>query len=385
MVGIETTPRAAHSTIAEWYATVLEGSDRAAVNSLRDMYGAGAPGCTGFIVTGACEFRCNHCIYGDGYERFNRGMPVDDWNRILRAIDGELKTPTYFYGGRAVTDDGVAVLTALREVAPAATIGLVDNGISIVRHLSALQKARLDWLDLSFDGTREAHDRQRGRAGSFEAALAGAKQVRSQRVAPKVSVLTCVTRYNAADVVPMIRLLHGHGQRNFFLIPVVVVEGQRPDAQLRVPAADLARIANDCWTQLTALDDTYVELAIFEPEDLLEVAAGTATEHLRVAENHVFAERTVGNSSFCMRYWPASLDGMREFIVNPDGRVILPKSMAWGSVPAGRVIGNLLEEGPRETWRRLPDSPAFEEFACELRRERQVLGKSLGRLLRMEE
>ncbi len=74
-----------------------------------------------------------------------------------------------------------------------------------------------------------------------------------------------------------------------------------------------------------------------------------------------------------INYYPSSLTGTREFIVNTNGDVIVPKSMAAGKIAAEHVLGNVLKQSPLGIVKALPGSREFDFYVEELLLERKKL------------
>lgn len=330
---------------------------------LRGLYRRVRPPVAELIGTGACAFRCLHCIYPPDYARWNPSLPPEAWEGILRQL-WVLGIRTFVYAGRQLDEGGVRLLEWLRRRFPGARIGLIDNGISLQPYLSALAEIRPDWVDISLDGMPEAHDRQRGQAGAWARALEGALRLKAMGVTPKVNILTCMTTINRASIPEMVRHVAALGFPNFFVTPVTVVEGLRPEGGLRVKGTDLVAFVGAMREALDAARDLWVELLLFDAGYMAEFlrAAGDSLRGWAPAGDHLRRSFRRGGSECVIRYYPSSLGGLREVIVNADGDVILPLSVAWGRIPSSARLGSLLRESPRAILERLPDSGAFQFF-----------------------
>jgi len=341
---------------------------------LAELYSRFWPTQGELIFTGGCEFECQHCIYPPDYGRFNAGLPPEAWERVFRDLVAGLGMTTFVCGGRAVTRDGVEALARLRAVAPDGRIGMIDNGISFVPHRERLAELRLDWIDVSLDGDEAAHDRQRGRPGSFRAGLAGAQWLMTERIAPRVNILTCLTVLNAGTVTSMMSRLNAEGFKNFFVTPVSVAE-PRPLRHLVVEAAGFAAFVESLARATESLNDAHLEVEIHDVRYLrflLEFAPGLLRNGL-AERDHIRWVVVNGATPLYVNYYPLSLSGTRELIVNTNADVVAPKAMAWGRVPRNAVVGNLMAEPAAALIRRLPESPAFTFFEAELEREREAL------------
>lgn len=333
------------------------------------------------IIAGACPFACKHCIYPTRFPQLNAELDVEQWRRVLDVCVHELGMTTFVHSGRSVNRAGVDILLYLRRIAPGARIGLIDNGISYVPFRSQLADIGLDWIDISIDGLEAEHDRQRGRPGAFRDAVDGALWLMSHAVTPRVSVLTCLTSINVATVIPMIRALNAQSFKNFFVTPVTVVDDLQPHPSLRVDASRFSSFLRDLLFEAARLDDAWVEVNMFGAEYFSALAAGHPDwardflpQHDALSRRTSFAGgRPDTTTDFSVNFLPASLTGLREFIVNTNGDVILPKAVSFGQVPPDCIIGNMARDPATALVGDLASSPAFQGYVDDFRRERRLL------------
>ena len=238
-----------------------------------------------------------------------------------------------------------------------------------------------DWIDISLDGQEREHDSQRGREGSYRAGIEGARWLVRNGVAPKVNILTCLTALNRTSVIPMIRELNAEGFKNFFITPVTIVEGLRPASSLRVSAESLVEFVAELREVLPTLDHAWVEFTLFSAEYAENMARLAPDFWRKLAfdrdalswselSGDVEAQR---GSQLAVRYYPSSLTGVRELIVNTNGDVIVPKSMAAGRIARHDVAGNLLRQDVRQVVAGLTQTEAFGFYWKELQQERKLL------------
>lgn len=325
------------------------------------------------IFTGACEFTCLHCVYPPSFARHNRPMPVTNWQAMLKDIQQGLSINTFVYGGRSVTQEGIDAMAWLRRFSPSAQIGLIDNGISMLPNRDRLHDIKADWIDISLDGQEAAHDLQRGRIGSYRAGLEGARWLVREGLAPKINILTCLTSLNRHAVVPMIRDLNAEGFRNFFVTPVTLVPDTHLSPELELSPEEIAGIIEELRQCMDSLDEAWLEFTMFSERYASAVAnfapevwAGLQPEREGLSWRSAASQ---GASELWVRYYPASLTGTRELIINTKGDVITPKSMAYGKVPQPRIFGNLMRTKANDLWRRLPELSAFGYYEAELKAE----------------
>jgi MoaA/NifB/PqqE/SkfB family radical SAM enzyme len=375
------TPRAEEgSAITQWRAAVCASEGDAAF-LLADIYRDFWPTQGELIFTGACAFQCVHCIYPPSFAKHSRSLGAEQWLGLLGSLAREIGIKTFVYGGRSINAEGITVMRSIRKSFPEAAIGMIDNGISMLPHLRDLHEVRADWLDVSLDGLEEDHDRQRGKRGSFRDGLRGAIYLKEYGFAPRVNILTCLTSLNYRSVCSMIRQVNALGFKNFFITPVTLADGVGPAADLRLSKGQLRLFLEELQEVVSELDDAWVEVLLFSADYAEEIASELPELWcgFKVGRDEIYwdlrepgAQGGAANPLF-MRYYPLSLTGIRELIVNTNGDVIVPKAMAYGKVPAEMVLGSLLNEAPGQLVRDVPERPAFEFYRSELRKEASLL------------
>ena len=362
--------------IQHWLAAMMGHPDQAS-GHLQAAYRDNWPTQGELIFTGACEFTCQHCIYPPSFAKYNRPMSAENWKPLLADIHNELGINTFVYGGRSVTADGIDVLAWLRSRFPSVRIGLIDNGISMLPVRERIREVRADWLDVSLDGQEDAHDRQRRRNGSYREGLEGALWLMREGMAPKVNILSCLTRLNRHSIIPMIRDLNAEGFKNFFIIPITLVQGTHLSPELALSAVELTQFIHELRSNLGSLDDAWVEISMFSANYAQAVAMMIPDmwqEFEPERDGLVWRdEPTHSGTDFFVWYYPTSLTGTRELIVNTKGDVIVPKSMAYGKVAQDQILGNLLHTRGCDLLEQVPDTPAFGFYRCELDNELNTL------------
>ena len=366
--------------IDRWCSAIrLDGEH--AFDELRAAYHDNWPVLGEFIFTPACEFQCQHCIYPPSYVRFNRGLGVEQWVSMLQDISGNLGIRNFVYAGRSLTTEGVQVLARLRDRLPEALIGVIDNGISMRRVADQLADLHLNWIDISLDGLEREHDLQRGRNGSFRAGLEGALWLAENGVAPKVNILTCLTRFNQRSVIPMLQELNQVGFRSFFITPVTIIDGVRPSPSLRPTQGEFAEFLEELRAAMPLLYDAWVEVTVFSAT----YAAGIARLNPNIWRNFerdrdglTWSERSrcrfaSVTNDLVIRYYPSSLSGTKSLIINTNGDVIVPKAVATGRISNDHVVGNLLQQAARDIVAGVTSSKAFAFYQQEFLNEKQLL------------
>ncbi len=200
------------------------------------------PAAVQWLATKACDLSCPHC-YTDAKRRTRDELTTAEVKRLVIDELVSLGRPTLVVaGGEALlrTDIDEVVTYAGKVGVP---WSLHTHGRFVLEHERMFRGHVPVMVAVSLDGTRDVHDLFRGRSGSFDAALAAVRALKSWGV-PEVVLGTTVTRDNAdslADILPVVVRsgadswgLHlvapeGRGARDATLLPT--------DDQLRRVAA----------------------------------------------------------------------------------------------------------------------------------------------------
>ena len=180
---------------------------------------ADAPFYLQWHITSRCNLRCAHCyqsdyadqisesLFQEGLEKFGRHLSRAGAKGQINLTGGEpMLHPDFFSFAQKIRDAGhrLAILTN----------GTLIDAAAASR-LAALQPV---FVQISLDGTREAHERIRG-AGSFDAAVAGIDALASAGV--KVLVSFTAQKSNAHCFEALVRFCGEHGVHKFWWDRVV--------------------------------------------------------------------------------------------------------------------------------------------------------------------
>lgn len=344
--------------------------------ALRDIYRTQRPSVAELILEAYCPNRCKHCIYPPDYHRFNETLSSGKWAEVLRKLYANIGLRTFIFSGRSLTGKGINVIRAFRHEFPDGRIGLICEGRSLEPLAAGIISLAPDWVDVSLDGMENEHDTQRDDPGSFQRSIDVLRLLKDSGVLPKINILTCLTTLNMGSVLDMIGLLNGEGFKNFFITPVTVARGYRPDPALEPKMADFVRFVDRLVSFAETLADSWVELDIYEAiyARAIQMFRPELFSGFVIDDEHLEFVRENGDNEIHLAYYPSSLTGLREFIVNSDGRVIPPKVMAMGKIPKKLIFGNALDlTGERDIFDGLMNSEAFSFYVAELLQEKALL------------
>ena len=367
-----------HSPIEAWAELINSDYSRQELaERLRRIYRSRGPCYAEIILEGKCPNRCEHCIYHPDYPHFNKTLAPDKWFTILNRVITKLEMRKVIFDGRSYTHESLGIIRQFRRSFPEVLLGLISDGPNLEPYLGEIEEIAPDWIDISIDGLEEAHDQQRNRTGSFRVTHEVLRRLKASGKIPKINILTCLTTLNVDSVLDMIRMLNLEGFKNFFLSPFSYLDGYRPDPKLKLSKEEFAQFAADFVTVGASLSNAWLEIDIYEPVDLAALREYQPDFWSVLEFKDVHLECTIkrhGNEMHIV-YYPLSLTGLVDFIVNCDGRIILPKTMAMGRIPASANLGSVIEwngEGNYfENWMELP---GFDFCLSELVKERELLG-----------
>ncbi len=138
-------------------------------------------------ITHRCNLRCKHC-YQDDFSAFESRDALGD---ILNQYEALLKEYSYkghinFTGGEPLTHPDLFWLieeARKRDI----TTAVLTNGTLIGRsEAKKLKNLGVDYVQISLDGTKVAHDNIRG-SGSFDRAVGGLRELIAQGIYTDVS------------------------------------------------------------------------------------------------------------------------------------------------------------------------------------------------------
>lgn len=349
----------------------LSGSELS--EKLKTIYLENPPYVAEIIMNSYCPNRCLHCIFPPDFHIYNQNMGIDKWKVAFGLMHDKLGLKRFIFDGRGFSRDTIEAVNHIKTNFDEVAVGLITDGVSAEPFLESLLQLPLDWVDISVDGLEKDHDKQRGCKGAFNKTVRILHDLKDSSRFEKVNILTCLTTINVGSVLGMIELLNREGFKNFFLTPVTIIEGYRPHQDIRIPDAKLEALIADLAERTMSFSDTWVEVGIYEAmyaNVMKRITSGLFNEFLMDYEHMEFLKIT-GDNELHICYYPSSLTGTRELILNADGNIIPPKAMAMGEIPRTLVFGNILNAGP-DMFRNLVDKEAFSFYGSELMKERMA-------------
>jgi radical SAM protein with 4Fe4S-binding SPASM domain len=135
------------------------------------------------FITYMCNLRCKMCgQWGEkgsshtyASDELKKQLSVDDIRRLLDDVAGFSPSITLFGGEPLIYPDLPDVIRMIKE--RGMRCNLLTNGVLLEKKAEAIMDAGIDEIIFSLDGPRDIHDEIRGRAGTFEKAMAGFKKI----------------------------------------------------------------------------------------------------------------------------------------------------------------------------------------------------------------
>jgi len=203
---------------------------------LQEIYKKNIPNFAEILINPYCSNKCKHCIYPSDYHCYNKTLEIGEWEKIISDLYKKLEFRHFIFGGRALNKTILKIVKYINDNFDDCKVGLIADGPAIKKHYDELSELKIDHLDISIDGLKETHDKQRNYSGSFDITVEQIKKLTAKdgtvakgRIG-KLSILATLTTINKDDILPMIKYFNSElGLQNFFITPVAICEGYRPD------------------------------------------------------------------------------------------------------------------------------------------------------------
>jgi sulfatase maturation enzyme AslB (radical SAM superfamily) len=313
-------------------------------SELSDLYKITTPTVAEVVLQSHCPKSCQHCIYPPDYHIHNKNLESETWLAGLHNLYQRFDIRRYIFSGRHVGTKELKIISDFKSEHHDAQVGLIVDGVNLSENIDSIIELQPDWLDISIDGPEPVHDKQRNQIGDYKRTLQALDVIVRKSEINIINVLTCLTTINLNSVADMIIELNQKGLKNFFMSPVVVVKDLRPQSELEITNRALSDFLSNILDLSEKLDDAWLEISVYEPKDL----AALIPKIHKLPEGPLYKEYFVewikpGPNEVHVVYYPASLAGVAEIIVNSDGAIILPRVVAYGKIPSRYNLGSITE------------------------------------------
>lgn len=305
------------------------------IESLNEEY----PRLCSLILERACNMQCLHCIFQSEKTSSGISSKIDLTKLACNIISQMGDKPFVIHEGRIIRDWHLRLFRAIRDGRPDAKIGLIDNGTYLAQEKHFRENnILLDWMDISFDGTQETHNKQRNNQRAFEVAMKGVEQARRFIVPAadggRLTSLFTVTNLNYHDVYNTAALLLGKSLIDeFHITPFSPVRAEIeplffcPDYkqgkvdECKVLWEQIIRI----WNEFNGKNGKKVFVRIYQHSDLEKIARAVGVEKfLKAFEDTKTIKVDRGSISFeidsvRITYVPLSICPSETFVIDADG------------------------------------------------------------------
>ncbi len=156
-------------------------------------------------MTRRCNLKCMHCYSNSRNIPYRNELTTAEAKTMIRDLAAFGSPVILFSGGEPLMHKDLPEL-ARYAVAQGMRAVISTNGTLITAEKAAVfREIGLSYVGVSLDGMKATHDRFRGKAGAFEAAMKGIRICRDAGI--KVGVRFTINRHNAADVPAIFDLL----------------------------------------------------------------------------------------------------------------------------------------------------------------------------------
>ncbi|MBI5066322.1 radical SAM protein [Candidatus Woesearchaeota archaeon] len=168
-------------------------------------------------VNDKCNLTCAHCYYASTHDRSLRNrnvLTLDDWNEVIREALS-LGIRQFSIAGKEPLLSHELTFGIIKEInkQPDSRCELLTNGTLINENIAQLRTYKFSPLVISFDGSKETHDKIRGK-GSYERAKAGLMLAQETGV-KNIAVTYTAMHQNVNSLSEMIQDLSTLGVKEF--------------------------------------------------------------------------------------------------------------------------------------------------------------------------
>jgi len=361
--------------IEQWASLIHSNLPEADLaDALKKIYRESRPALAELIVESYCPASCHHCIYPYDYHKYNTVLTEQQWERIIDKLYSDFDLKTYIFGGRYLSKKIIHVASYIKNNFPDTDVGIIADCRDLEVLLDEVINLDPDWLDISIDGLRREHDLQRCAAGAFDQALNIIRELKKSSSITRLNILSCLTKINQISITDMIEFLNAEGFKNFFVSPVTIVQDFRPDKNLAPSNDDFINFLHELMARFAAFDDSWIELNIYD------VRYYAAIKHSKLLPSFNYNNGLLeyvchaANNDLHINFFPMSLTGLNELIVNTNGDIILPKVVAMGAIDRWFIFDNMLKiDSGGKFFREMVQKKAFDFYLAELLHEKRML------------
>jgi len=310
-----------------------------------------------YFINNVCNLRCKHCYVA--YEEDKYSLSVEQWKI---AFDELISMGALTFGN--VGKEPVLAWNETRELLlyfkekrqsiPKLRFGFVTNATLLDRSkIEELERIQSDYIDISLDGTKDAHDYIRG-PGNYDRTMKNLKLMSEYAVIEKVFISFTANKFNIATIGELTDSLYNMGLKNMLISPYITRD--KLD-NLYLPDEEIVKWVEKLLTGNVIDFTKYQELNIYIKNDysttlnLMEklVNRGVIDKDNLFIDDYgvIFNKYTFYGNDLYFNYLPWDDFFVRAIRISHDGYVSNCLDMFYENYPE-RAIGNVREKSIRE-------------------------------------
>jgi len=310
-----------------------------------------------YFINNVCNLRCKHCYVA--YEENKGTLSVGEWKRVFDELIsmgaltfGDVgKEPTLTW---KETKELLYYFKAKRRFIPKLRFGFVTNGTLLERSkIEDLEKIQPDYIDISLDGTKGAHDYIRGE-GNYYRIMNNLKILSQYKSISKVFIIFTIMKTNLFSIADAIDTIYHIGIRNVLFSPYVTLdktdELYLPD---KVIVEEIEKLISGKLIDFSRYNglNLYIKNDYTTTFGLMEKLAhrGIIDKHNLFIDDYgvIFNKYTFNANDVYFNYLPWDTSYVQAIRISHDGYVSNCFDMFFSDYPE-RAIGNVREKSIME-------------------------------------
>lgn len=156
-------------------------------------------------LTYLCDLSCPFCFYRIHQQKNNKDLPPEAWLKLIDELKELGVLRVTLAGGEPLVYSGLSAIIE-KIVASQMRFSIVTNGVLMrKRGQSIIENGRrCDWVQVSIDGMKQAHDSMRG-SGNWEKSIDALRWVKDSGISTRVN--STISSVNLKDVPEMAKFL----------------------------------------------------------------------------------------------------------------------------------------------------------------------------------
>lgn len=299
------------------------------------------------VFTRECNMRCKHCIYP---EASKEDILSNNLARIDRAIEAIHSTGVsdLIHVGRTLKTEHIVILKKYQDYGM--SINLIDNG-DAAQMIPTINEAGLFFdggIDISIDGDRYSHDRQRCR-GSYVEAVKNTQNLRE--IAGHISIVSTASALNYRNIVAGLMELH----KILSFVKIFQITTTTPTRFHKQRMSLNEKEMRKMFEQFVKASEksSKIRMLIYRLGDILAILP-QLMKYGKPRPKYISLQWKIGE--MVVEFFPQSIVTSEEFAIDANGKHFLPFGLGWHL--ADRPIewemrDDLILTDPDESYRQL--------------------------------